>query len=93
MEKDCHAAALKLRALGKGLASNSSRSTSSSDTGGKGSSGERGINNFVDGARSCRKSARRPSIFTVEWRQGYVPSMSGDDLVAGLRTEARDCNN
>lgn len=68
MEKDCYVVVLKLRVLGKGLVSNSSRSILFFDIGGKGSFGERGINNFVDGVRSCRKLVRRFFIFIVEWR-------------------------
>lgn len=46
MGKDANAAALKLRVLGKGLASNSSRSTSSSETGGKNSSEKKELVNL-----------------------------------------------
>jgi len=35
---------------------------------GKGSSGEKGDDKSADGARNWRKSARRPSIFSTEWR-------------------------
>lgn len=46
MGKDANASALKLRVLGKGLASNSSRSTSSSETGGKNSSEKKELVNL-----------------------------------------------
>ena len=93
MKKDCQSSGTKAEGTGQGTGLKQQQKHLILRDRGKGSSREIGSDKFTDGARNWRKSARRPSIFSMEWRRGYVLSMRGDDLVAGLRTVARVCNS
>ena len=67
MKKDCQSSSTEAEGASQGAGLKQQKHLILRDRA-KGSSGEKGAHKFADGARNWRKSARRPSIFSTEWR-------------------------
>ena len=68
MKKDCKSSSTEVEGASQGTGLKQQQKHLSLRDGGKGSSGENGADKSADGARNWRKSARRPAIFSTEWR-------------------------
>ena len=68
MKKDCQSSSTEVEGASQGTGFKQQQKHLILRDRGKGSSGEKGADKSAHGARNWRKSARRPSVFSTEWR-------------------------